>query len=166
MHDIVVNELEEHLARKASPALRRGVGVPSRGDVSPEFQAHLASCGECRAELESIEQVSALLAELKPEQDAGMEPSPFFYTRVAAGIVEHQRKDHWGLLAPGAAFFRRVAFASLLLLAGLGSYLVMQNGDVTGTDPATIMAQHDATTDHTASSDRDLMLATLASYGQ
>lgn len=148
MHDIVLNELEEHLAQKASP----------------EFSAHLASCPECRAEVESIAQVSALLSELRPDVEAGMEPSPFFYTRVAAGIVEHQNTGHWGLLAPGAAFFRRVAFASLLLLAGLGSYLVMQNGDVTGTDAATIMAQHDGTADHAASSDRDLMLATLASY--
>jgi hypothetical protein len=166
MHDVVVNELEEHLAQKASPALPGGVSSALPGGVSPEFYAHLAACEKCRTEVESIAQVSALLSELSPERDGGMEPSPFFYTRVAASIVEHQNTDHWGLLAPGAAFFRRVAFASLLLLAGLGSYLVMQNGDVQGTDPATIMAQHDGTSDHAASSDRDLMLATLASYGQ
>jgi hypothetical protein len=150
MHDVVVNELEEHLAGSASAA----------------FHAHVASCRECRAEVESIAHVSALLSELRSERDSAVEPSPFFYTRVAASIVDHQNTGHWGILAPGAAFFRRVAFASLLVLAGLGSYLVMQEGDINGTDAATIMAQHDATTDHDASSDRDMMLVTLASYGQ
>ena len=62
-----------------------------------------------------------------------------------AGIIEHQNTNHWGLLAPGAAFFRRVAFASLVTLAVLGSYLVMRQSDVQPTDATTIMAQHDAT---------------------
>jgi hypothetical protein len=150
MHDVAINELEEHLAGKASPA----------------FHAHLAECRKCRAEIESIAQVSELLAELRFEPEAAGQPSPFFFTRVASGIIEHQNTDHWGLLAPGAAFFRRVAFASLILLAGLGSYLVMRDGEVSGTDAVTIMAQHDATADHDASSDRDLMLVTLGSYGQ
>jgi hypothetical protein len=108
--------------------------------------------------------VSELFAELRSPES--VESAPFFYTRVASGIVKHQSTDYWGLLAPGAAFFRRVAFASLLVLAGLGSYLVMREGDVSGTDAVTIMAQHDVTADHAASADRDLMLMTLASYGQ
>jgi hypothetical protein len=65
-----------------------------------------------------------------------------------------------------------VAFASLVVLACLGSYLVMREGDVSGmsvtrgTDAATVIAQHDVTDDHEASSDRNLMLVTLASYGE
>jgi hypothetical protein len=155
MHDIVVNELEDHLAGKASPA----------------FHDHLVNCQKCRAEVESIANVSKLLAELRPQPEGATtgtagQPSPFFYTRVAASIVEHQNTNHWGLLAPGAAFFRRVAFASLLVLACLGSYLVMREGDISGTDATTIMAQHDVTADHAASSDRDLILMTLATYGE
>lgn len=155
MHDVVVKELEDHLAGSASSA----------------FHGHLTSCRKCRDEVESIARVSKLLAELRSESGAAesgvaMAPSPFFYTRVASGIIEHQNTDHWGLLAPGAAFFRRIAFASLLVLAGLGSYLVMREGDISGTDAATLMAQHDVTADHAASADRDLMLVTLASYGQ
>jgi hypothetical protein len=55
-----------------------------------------------------------------------------------------------------------------LLLAGLGSYLVLvtREDDFSGTDAAAIMAQHDATAAHAESSDRDLILATLASYGE
>jgi hypothetical protein len=151
MHDPVVNELEDYLAGKASPA----------------FHGHLASCQECRAEVESIADVSGLLAVLLSDPETAVQPSPFFYTRVAAGIVERQNTGHWGLLAPGAAFFRRVAFASLLLLAGLGSYLVMREGDISpANDAVTIIAQHDPTADHAASSDRDVMLVTLASYGE
>jgi hypothetical protein len=153
MHDDVVNELEEHLA----------------GTASPEFYAHLAACSSCRTEVESIAQVSQLLPELRSDPETAAAPSPFFYTRVAASIIEHQNTDHWGLLAPGAAFFRRVAFASLVVLACLGSYLVVREGDVSlerGTDAAAVMAQHDGTTDHAASSDRNLMLVTLASYGE
>lgn len=153
MHDAVINELEEHLA----------------GTASPEFHAHLAGCPDCRAEVESIARVSQLLEELRSDSEPAAVPSPFFYTRVAASIIEHQNTDHWGLLAPGAAFFRRVAFASLVVLACLGSYLVMREGDmstVRGTDAAAVMAQHDVTADHAASSDRNLMLVTLASYGE
>jgi len=150
MHDVVVNELEDYLAGKASPA----------------FHGHLAACQGCRAEVESIAGISELFAELRPAPETNVEPSPFFYTRVASRIIERQNTEHWGLLAPGAAFFRRVAFASLLVLATLGSYLVMHENDISGTDAATIMAQHDATKNHDASADRDLMLVTLSSYGQ
>ena len=154
MHDVVVNELEEHLA----------------GTASTEFHAHLAACPACRTEVESIARLSQLLAELKSDPETAAAPSPYFYTRVAASIVEHQNTDHWGLLAPGAAFFRRVAFASLVVLACLGSYLVMREGDTSmidhGTDAAAVIAQHDVTDDHAASSDRNLMLVTLASYGE
>jgi len=151
MHDPVVNELEDYLAGKASP----------------DFHGHLASCQECRAEVESIAEVSGMLAVVRSDPETAAQPSPFFYTRVASGIVEHQNTGHWGLLAPGAAFFRRVAFASLLLLAGLGSYLVMREGDVLpAPDAVTIIAQHDSTANHAASADRDVILMTLASYGE
>jgi predicted anti-sigma-YlaC factor YlaD len=148
MHDIVVRELEDYLSGSASPAVH----------------SHLAACEPCRDEVESIASVSGLLAELRSDRENQVQPSPFFYTRVAANIIQQEKTNHWGLLAPGAAFFRRVAFASLVVLAGLGSYLVMREGDISGTDAATIMAQHDVTADHAASSDRDLMLVTLASY--
>jgi anti-sigma factor RsiW len=153
MHDVVVNELEDHLA----------------GSASPSFHAHLAACPACRTEVGSMANVSQLLAELKSDPETAAAPSPYFYTRVAASIVEHQNTDHWGLLAPGAAFFRRVAFASLIVFACLGSYLVMREGDTSadrGTDAAAVIAQHDVTADHAASADRNLMLVTLASYGE
>jgi hypothetical protein len=81
-------------------------------------------------------------------------------------MIDDQRKEAWGLFSPGAAFFRRVAFASLLLLAGLGSFLVTRESSAGGADAATIMAQHDLNSAHSESSDRDRILVTLASYRQ
>jgi len=69
-----------------------------------------------------------------------------------------------GPVLPRCRFFRRVAFASLLLLAGLGSFLVTRESSFSGADAASIMAQHDPVADHSESSDRDRMLVTLATY--
>jgi hypothetical protein len=149
MHDVVVDELERHLS----------------GNASRAFYNHLDSCAECRAEVAGMEDVSLLLREFRAEPDSAPEPSFFFYNRVAARIVEHERKEAWGLFSPGVVFFRRVAFASLLLLAGLSGYLLTNPSPVdSGTDPAAIMARHDSSVDHENGSDRDRMLVTLATW--
>jgi hypothetical protein len=153
MHDIVVDELERHLSGSASRA----------------FYDHLDVCESCRAEVSGMDELSALLRELRPAGPEGgfesaPQPSPFFFSRVTWQIVEDQRKEAWGLFSPGAAFFRRIAFASLLLLAGLGSFLVSREASFSGTDAASIMAQHDPVAVHSESSDRDRMLVTLATY--
>jgi len=118
------------------------------------------------AELDGL---SLLLRELRSDA-AGTsddlpvaEPSLGFYNRVRYRIVADQQKEAWGLFSPGAAFFRRVAFASLLLLAGLGSFLVSRESSFRGTDAATFMAQHDPVADH-SDADRERMLVTLANY--
>lgn len=148
MHDILVDELERHLS----------------GGASRAFYDHLEACAECRDRVTEIAAVSRLICELKPA--TAPEPSLGFYNRVAGRIIDDQRREAWGLFSPGAAFFRRVAFASLLLLAGLGSFLVTRESSAGGADAATIMAQHDVNTVHSESSDRDRILVTLASYGQ
>jgi hypothetical protein len=150
MHEIVVDELERHLS----------------GNASRAFYDHLELCEPCRTEIAGMDELSALLRELRP-MEGSMEaprPSPNFYNRLTWNIVENQPRGVWGLLSPGTAFFRRVAFASLLLLAGLGSFLVSREASFSGTDAAAIMAQHDPAISHTESSDRDRMLVTLATY--
>lgn len=149
MHDIVVDELERHLSGRASRA----------------FYSHLDSCAACRAEVVGMEDVSLLLRELRAETESAPSPSFFFYNRLANRIVAHERKEAWGLFSPGVAFFRRVAFVAVLLLAGLGGYLITsQSQSADGTDAATIMGQHDPSVDHMNGSDRDHMLVTLATY--
>lgn len=157
IHDIVIDELEQHLS---------GGGLSKT--ASRAFYAHLDECSGCRAEVAQMEEMSAMLRDLR--FDAGTtdepvaEPSLGFYNRVRYKIIDGKQHEAWGLFSPGAAFFRRVVFASLLLLAGLGSYLVTRESSFSGTDAASIMAQHDPVSAHAPSSDRDRMLVTLATY--
>src|SRR5271165_3295877 len=147
MHS-AMNELEKHFS----------------GNAPQSFYDHLASCQECREEVAAMDECALVLRELG-DPGAAPEPRLGFYNRVAGEIVEHQRKEAWGLFSPGFTFFRRVAFASLLVLAGLGSYLVANESSFvvgSGTDAATIMASHDSSADHAESSDRDRLLVTLA----
>ena len=153
MHAVVIEELEQHLSGAASGA----------------FHAHLDACAECRAEVLEMEELSAVFREIREYRAENEVPEPRlgFYHRVTAQIVESERKQAWGLFSPGVAFFRRIAFASLVLLAGLGSYLITNESSFSpgvGADAAAIMAQHDPSTIHPESTDRDRMLATLASY--
>jgi len=152
MHDIVVDELERHLS----------------GNASRAFYDHLDACLACRGEVARMDDLSLLLRELRVDPENQLERAPQpplgFYNKVTWNIVNQQRNEAWGLFSPGAVFFRRVAFASLLLLAGLGSFLVSHEASFSGTDAATIMAQHDSSTAGSENSDRDRMLVTLATY--
>lgn len=155
MHDIVVDELERHLS-----------GL----NASRAFYTHLEQCDPCRSEVAEMEELSSLFREFRFDSDttadAVPQPSFGFYARVRNQIVAKQEKEAWGIFSPGAAFFRRIAFASLLLLAGLGSFLVTRESSFGGTDAAAIMAQHDPVAAHTETSDRDRMLVTLSTYRQ
>jgi hypothetical protein len=157
MHDIVIDELENHLS---------GGGVYK--NASRAFYAHLDVCADCRSEVAQVDDLSTLLREMRFDPGTAAQPAPQpslgFYNRVRYQILEKQQKEAWGIFSPGAAFFRRVAFASLLLLAGLGSFLVTRESSFSGTDAASIMAQHDPVAAHTEKSDRDRMLVTLATY--
>jgi hypothetical protein len=155
-HDIVIDELETHLS---------GGGLYK--SASREFYAHLDACGPCRIEVARMDELSGMLRELKFDPagagSPALEPSLGFYARVRNEIVDQQPKEIWGLFSPGAAFFRRIAFASLLVLASLGSFLVTQERSEGGFDAATIMAQHDGSS-ASESADRDRILVTLASW--
>jgi anti-sigma factor RsiW len=155
MHDIVIDELERHLS-----------GSGESQNASRAFYAHLDACADCRTEVAGMDAMSAMIREMSfdPELAPSAEPSLGFDNRVRNRIVEKQQKEAWGLFSPGAAFFRRVAFASLLLIAGLGSFLVTRESSFSGTDAATIMAQHDPVATHSEASDRDRLLVTLATY--
>jgi hypothetical protein len=148
MHDILMDELERHLS----------------GNASQAFYDHLDACADCSAALAAMTEISICLRELKPPGDSIPEPPLGFYSRVAVRIVENQRKEAWGLFSPGAAFFRRIAFASLLILAGLGSFLVTRETPESGKDAAALIAEHDPTAAHSESADRDRLLVTLADY--
>jgi anti-sigma factor RsiW len=148
MHDSAMNELERHFS----------------GDAPQSFYDHLAACPECREEVAAMDGVSLVLREMKAEPGNVPEPRLGFYNRVAGEIIDKQRKEAWGLFSPGAAFFRRVAFASLLVLASLGSFLVTRENAADGADAAAVLAEHGAAAPQSDGADRDQILVTLASY--
>jgi len=149
MHDIVAEEFERHL----------------EGTASHAFYRHLDVCAACREEVAQMDELSSMMRSFRMDAEASPAQPPLgFYHRVADRIVEKERREAWGLFSPGVLFFRRVAFASLLLLAGLGSYLVARESGFQMEDAASIMAQHDPSAQHDESADRDRMLVTMATY--
>jgi anti-sigma factor RsiW len=161
MHDVVTNELESYLSGDLD-----GSGAAVR--------SHLAECEECRRELGEIESISAAIRELRADPIAVPAPPLGFYNRVANRIVESQYREAWGLFSPGVAFFRKIAFASLLMLAGLGGFLATRTASshaseaapLASRNPVQIMADHDPTVVHEDGADRDRMMVTLATYRQ
>lgn len=148
-HDIVIEELERHLS----------------GNASAAFYRHLDVCEECRAEVAAMSELSTAVHVFKVEPELVPEVSQAFYSRVADRINQKQQQEAWGLFSLGELFFRRVAFASLMLLAALGSYLVTRETSYTGENATAIIAQHDTSPEtHQEGQERDYMLVTLASY--
>jgi anti-sigma factor RsiW len=147
MHSVVLDSLEEYLAGALNPA----------GTL--EFEAHLNSCPGCREEVRSMQEIGELFGSLRSEEV--MVPSPAFYSKVRMRVEDETRPGFWALFGLDFAFGRRLAFASLLTLALLGSYLVSNELDIqSGPTPVTFMAQ-----DHgTGGPDRDNMLVSLATY--
>ena len=143
MHQVILDRLEEHLSGAPSPR---------------EFTAHLESCEECRTEVREMQDLSrAFIALRAPEEIA---PLAGFYARVAQTVDSERPHSIWGLCLLDPAFGRRVAFASLMTLAVLGSYLITRETDYAAGPPSpeVIMAQQPP------AANQDVMLATLASY--
>jgi anti-sigma factor RsiW len=169
MHSIVETGLEEHLAGRTAAA----------------FEAHLSCCPECRLAVAEMEQLSSLLHTLgtaaagSADGHAGNpglvpEPGPGFYLRVAERVEERRTGRAWGLFSLSPVFFRRVAAASLLLLGGLGSFILTRESEAHKTDAVALMAQLDpgsqqpdsANASGRTSAERDRLLAALANYGE
>ena len=154
MHKIVIQDLEKYLEGRTTPAVRE----------------HLASCAGCRQEAETLADVSSAIRFLRPAEHDVMEPRGGFYGRVAMGIVEQERASGWGMFGPGVAFFRKVAFASLLMLAALGGYLLTSQKEFSVNDAVAIMAHNGVDAGETNSAKpathRDRILLTLADWSE
>jgi len=155
MHRVIADDLEQYMARTASARVRE------------RLEAHLSSCSSCRFEVQEMERISELMSALKSEQE--MVPPAGFSARVW-GAIEAQRPAAFWTALFYPAFFRRTAFACLMLLALLGSYLVTRETQYTfgAPGPETAIAiehNYPGPADNPAQ-DRDMMLVTLASYTQ
>ena len=152
MHAVLVENLEGFLAGSLEPA------------ETHRIEAHLKSCEMCREEVRGMQDVSRLFGSLRSSES--FQPSPGFY----AGVME--QVDAGRQPAPSFAnlfgldfvFARRLAFASLLTLAVLGSYLVSRETRYSpDPSPEAILAQQDSPAFDSAPA-RDSMLVTLTAY--
>ena len=143
MHQVILDRLEDYLA-----------GDPS----SREFTAHLESCHECRTEVSEMQELSRVLQALRPAEDVA--PVPGFYARLSERVEQQRPRSLASLFWLDPVFVKRVAFASVMTLAVLGSYLITRETQYSAgpTDAEAIMAQH------SPAQDPDVMLTTLASY--
>jgi anti-sigma factor RsiW len=106
MHEPVKAHLEDYLSR--------------RGNLE-RVTAHLASCSECRAEVEEMEAQVPIFRSLRPP--AGPEPSPGFYARVLERIDTQRPFSIWtAFLEP--AFGPRLAVACAVLAVIMGIFVV------------------------------------------
>jgi anti-sigma-K factor RskA len=117
-------DLREHAALFVLGALTPGERA--------EFEAHLAGCGECAAEVHSLSAVPAMLAQAVPQ----VEPSPALRDLVLRSVVSGNSRvetlashaaARTGAFAPWFA-----AAASLVLTVALGGYALALRGRIGG----------------------------------
>ena len=119
MHAVVMENLEEYLAGTLEPVDRR------------EIEAHLSACENCREEMSEMQDVSQLFVSLRQEEE--WQPSPGFYAGVVRRVQEPAvRPSFASLFSLDFVFGRRLAFASLVILAVLGTYLVTREAAISG----------------------------------
>ena len=107
------------LEQNAIAYLDAKLPLPERGAV----EEHLAACAACRERVQGFAGVMGMLGEWR-----GVEPSPFFQTRLAARLKEEPASQSWWARlwqeAP-ARPIARPAFASALALAlAVGAVLI------------------------------------------
>ena len=153
MHAAVLDRLEEYLSGTLNPTAHR------------EFEAHLSSCDVCREEVQSMRELSECLASLRPEEKETLDPSPNFYAGVIHRLeLQSATPTFASLFSWHLAFGRRLAFASVLMLAVLGSYLWLRESLVpSGPTPEAVIAQQELPA-FDSSPAQDNMLVTLTAY--
>lgn len=152
-----MENLEEYLSGSLTPADRQTV------------EAHLEQCEMCREEVAAMGDVSLLFGALRSGE--APEPAPGFYGRVMERVREQRpvwqgmgRPSLANLFAFDLAIGRRLAFASLLTMAIMGTFLVSRETGYSPTpSPESIMAQQDSPSFGSAPG-HDAMLLTLTAY--
>jgi len=153
MHAVMLENLEEYLAGTLEPVQFR------------EIEAHLSTCGTCREEIRGIQDVSQLLGALRPDEAETWDIAPGFSAKVLEQVGRRQPVPAFAsFFALNLEFGRRLVFASLLMLAVVGGYLVSHESHYSaGPSPEAILAQQNAPGFETASAENN-MLVTLTAY--
>ena len=96
------------------------------------FEAHLATCAECAAEVWSLEAVASLLATAAPPLD----PSPALRDRIVTSIAADRPVDR----RPSAVLSWLATAAALAVAVGLGGYVVQLRGRVSDLETRLVQA--------------------------
>jgi anti-sigma factor RsiW len=147
----MLENLEDYLGGTLEPAELR------------DFEAHLSTCGICREELRGIQDLSGLFGALQPDRET-WEIMPGFASRVMDEVGRRKPAPALsGIFAMNMAFGRLV-FASLLIMAVLGGYLVTHESHTpAGPSAEAILAQQNVPAFETGGAENN-MLATLTAY--
>jgi predicted anti-sigma-YlaC factor YlaD len=151
MHGLIRERLEQYLR-----------GTPG----TPETEAHLRACAECREQLSWMQDHSQMLHLLAPPES--MDPAPGFYARVLERIEARQTASVWNAFLEPA--FGRWIVAGSLALAGLMVAFLATTGNRAAalnlSNPEVIMAveQHPPGLGTNVQRDRETVLVSLASY--
>ena len=152
MHAVVMDSLEEYLSGTLEPAVERS------------FEAHLSACQACREEVRGMQDVSQLFVSLRTAEEV---PAGDGFFAGVMRQVEAQRPvpSFASLFALDFVFGRRLVFASLMMLAVLGTYLVSREVEYpTGPSAEAVMAEQESSAFDSAPADN--MLVTLTAYEQ
>jgi anti-sigma factor RsiW len=155
MHRLVSDRFEEYLDGLL------------QGSERKQVEAHLASCQECRIEVEEMRSQSAMLHLLRPVEQ--MDPAPGFYARLI-GQIEQERApvSVWAsFLQP--AFAKQLVFACLLIVVLVGGYVASGSYQAAlspNEQPEAIIATDNTSAEmgQDKSRDRDQILVTLAGF--
>jgi hypothetical protein len=151
MHQPVRDGLEDYLAGKPS--------------LSDEFGNHLKACQECAVELAILQEQAGMVRVLRAGET--LEPSPGFYARVLNRLERHVKPSIWALLLE-PSLGRRVAMASGVVALLVSAYIVgtepFRTTPVTSSPISAIRELPQQDTPAVAEQDRDVVLASLASF--
>ena len=152
MHAVMLENLEEYLAGTLERVQFRAV------------EAHLNTCGACREEIRGMQDVSQLFGALRPDETESWGIAPGFAAKVMEQVGRRKPVPAFAsFFALNLEFGRRVVFASLLMLAVVGGYLVTHESQYpTGQSPEAILAQQNAP-GFEANAENN-MLVTLTAY--
>ncbi|MEI9974379.1 MAG: zf-HC2 domain-containing protein [Ignavibacteriota bacterium] len=134
MHAVTMEKLEEYLAGALEPAELR------------EIEAHLSTCGTCREEIRGMQELAGLFATLRQDRAETWDIAPGFTVKVMEQVGRSKQAPAFAsFFALNLAFGRRLVFASLLMLAVAGGFLVTRESQYpTVSSPEAILAQQNS----------------------
>jgi hypothetical protein len=152
MHAVMMENLEEYLSGTMEPAPLR------------EIEAHLSTCGICREEIRGMQELTGLFGTLRRDETETWNVAPSFTARVMEQVGRSKPVPAFAsLFSMNFAFGRRLVFASLLMLALAGVFLVTRESQYPrGSSPEAILAQQNAP--GFGANAENNMLVTLTAY--